>query len=447
MVSIANTLGVGSGVDTQALIDALVAADRKPREDALKLRSDKATARVSGMAQVTSALDALVSAMASRTRNGALGPLPASTDSGIVAARSLAGATRALQPTSVEVLALAGGQTLVSGALAAPGATVGQGILSITLGTLTPDGQGDFGFAGAGDAVEITIGPGDDSLTGLAVAINRSGAGVRASIVDDGNGARLVLKGPTGAKSAFIVTASGDAGLDRFVHRPGLTAMTGAGTAQDARLVVDGITVTRPSNTITDLIGGVGLEIGKTGTVTIAASRDTAGLATAVADLVDAVNALHGLTATLTRSGEGSGALAGDATLRQLERNLAALTTGAGLAALGVSTQRDGTMTVDSAKLSAALARDPDGAEALLAGLSGTNGALTKARGAIGTDSRLAREQRAISTAQARMENSTTTLRAQLTRQYAAMERAVGGFKATQSFLDQQIKAWNSSDN
>ena len=87
MVSIANTLGVGSGVDTQALIDALVAAERKPREEALKVRSDKVTARVSGMAQVTSALDALVSAMASRTRNGALGPLPASTDSGIVAAR------------------------------------------------------------------------------------------------------------------------------------------------------------------------------------------------------------------------------------------------------------------------------------------------------------------------------------------------------------------------
>lgn len=454
MTTIANTLGAGSGVDTKALIDALVAADRKPRDDALTLRSDRVTARISGMAQVSSAVDALVSAMASRTRNGALGPLPATSDTSVLQAHATAGATRTLQPTTIEVRALATGQSLVSPALANRAATVGQGTLTITLGTVTPDGQGGFGFAGGAAGIDIAIGPGDDSLTGLAAAINKAGTGVRASIVDDGQGSRLVLKGPTGAKSAFIVTAGGDPGLDRFLYSPAASAMTSAGTAGDAALIVDGVTVTRPSNTITDLVAGVSLDLVKAAPgapVTLAASRDTAGLAQAVGDLVDAANALHALAATLTKSGSdgsGAGALAGDATLRQAQRQLASLTGSGGLAGLGVRTARDGTLSVDNARLSAALASDPDGAEAMLAGLTATGGALTALKASLpgGTDPRLAREQTSVASARAKLDAGTTTLRAQLTKQFAAMESAVAASKATQSFLDQQIKAWNRSD-
>ena len=455
MVTIANTLGAGSGVDTKALIDALVAAERKPRDDALTVRGDRVAARISGLAQAGSAVDALVSAMASRTRNGALGPLPATSDSSIITAHATAGATRSLQPTSIEVRALAAGQSLVSPALAGKAATVGQGTLTLTLGTLTPDGQGGFGFAGGGAGIDIAIGPGDDSLAGLAAAINKAATGIRASIVDDGQGSRLVLKGPTGAKSGFIVTAAGDPGLDRFLYNPASAAMTSAGDARDAALTVDGVAVTRPANTITDLVAGVSLDLAKAapGTVvTLAASRDTAGLAQAVGDLVDAVNALHGLTATLTRTAgdDGvAGALAGNSVLRQASRQLASLTGSGGLAALGVKTARDGSLSVDTARLSAALASDPDGVEALLAGLTANGGALTRLRTTLptGTNPRLAREQSSVSAAKSALETSSTTLRTQLTRQFAAMESAVAASKATQSFLDQQIKAWNHSDN
>ena len=457
MTTIANTLGVGSGIDTKELIDALVAAERKPREDALTARSDKVTARISGMSQVTSALDALVAAMASRTRNGALGPLPATSDPSALAARATAGATRLLQPTSIEIKALAAGQSLVSTALSAPAATVGEGTITITLGTMTPDGQGDFAFAGAAAGIDIVIDSKNNSLTGLAAAINKSGTGVRASIIDDGQGARLVLKGPTGAKSAFIVTATGDPALDRFLYKPGTPTMVSAGSAHDASLVVDGVSVTRPTNTITDLVSGVSLDLVKAApgvVVTLGANRDITGLTAAVNDLVDAVNALHSLTHTLTTGATDAGAaapLAGDGTLRQVERQLLQLTaTGTGgLAKLGVSTSRDGSLSVDPAKLSAALASDPDGAEALLAGLTGTGGALTRVRSTLGssTDTRLAREQKAVAAGRTKLEAGMTTLRAQMVKQYAAMERAVGAFKATQAFLDEQIKAWNRSDN
>ncbi|TRW14086.1 flagellar filament capping protein FliD [Glacieibacterium frigidum] len=451
MASIANTLGVGSGVDTTALIDALVSADRAPRDAALKVRGDRAAARQAGLGQIGSALDALVAAMASRTRGGALGPLPGSSDTGVITARATAGATRNLQPTSIEVRALAGGQSLVSAALASAAAPVGQGTLSLTLGRMTPDGDG-FTFAGVAAGTEIVIGPGDDSLTGLAAAINRAQTSVRASIVDDGSGARLSLKGPTGAASAFILTASGDPGLDRFVHAPAASAMTVAATARDADLRVDGIAVTRPTNSVADLIPGVRLDLVRAaaGTaVTVAATRDTGGLASAVGDLADALNALHDLNATLTRgasNGEAAGALAGDATVRGLQRQLSGLTVGAGgLASVGLTTQRSGQVSVDTARLAKALEADPDGVEALLVRLTAPGGALVGALGALGSGAtdRLAREQRGIANEQAAQETRSAALRTQLTRQYAAMERAVGGFKATQSYLDQQIKAWN----
>ena len=450
MVSIANTLGVGSGVDTAALIDALVAAERGPRDGALKVRGDRVAARLAGLGQVGSALDALVAALGSRTRGGALGPLPGSSDPSIVGARATAGATRTLQPTSLEVRALAAGQSLVSAPLASAAATVGQGTLTLTLGTMTPDGTG-FTFAGASAGIEIVVGPGNDSLAGLAKAINAAQPSIRASSVDDGTGARLVLKGRTGAASAFIVTATGDPGLDRFVHAPATASMTVSATARDADLRIDGIAVTRPTNSITDLLPGVRLDLARAApgsVVTVGATRDTAGLASAVGDLADALNALHGVTTALGRgatASDAAGALAGDATLRGVQRQLGGLTASAGLAAIGLTTLRSGQLRVDNAQLAAALDRDPDGVEALLAGLTKSGGALSAARGALGTSEplRLAREQRGIANERETVEARSAALRAQLTRQYAVMERAVGGFKATQSYLDQQIKAWN----
>lgn len=108
MVSVLTTLGVGSGIDTTALIDALVKAERDPRDTALAARSTKVEARISGLAQVKSGLGALVTALATRTAGGALGPLPGSSDSSIVAASASNGATPLLNAAELEVKTLAG---------------------------------------------------------------------------------------------------------------------------------------------------------------------------------------------------------------------------------------------------------------------------------------------------------------------------------------------------
>lgn len=477
MTSVLTTLGIGSGIDTTALIDALVKAQNDPRAAALTARSTKNDARISGVAQVNSGLGGLITALAARTAGGALGPLPSSSDPTIVAASATAGSTPRLDPVDLQINALAAGQTLVSGTVASPAAQVGVGTLTLTLGTRTSDGQGGFGFAGSGATpIAVTIDAHNNSLSGLRDAINAaqtgSAAPVTASIIADASGARLVLKGPAGAASGFIVTAdgaAGDDGLARFVHTPSTSAMTVAASAHDASVTIDGVTVTRPTNHFADLIDGVTLDLRKASpgtSVTIAATRDADGLKSAVRDLVGALNAV-GATATglvhAATSSDPAGVLSGDATMRRFQQQLAALTSSVvgsdatgptRLADLGISTARDGTLSVDETRLGAAVAAAPDAVEKLLAGLTAsgaTKGALTvlassfaAATNTRDSSNRYARETSAIATEKATLDARTATYRATLVQQYAAMDAAVA---ASKSFLDQQIKAWNQTTN
>jgi len=350
----------------------------------------------------------------------------------------------------------------------------------LSIGTMTPDGAGGFGFAsGSAAAIQITIGDSNNSLTGLRDAINAAQAGVahpvQASIISDGTGSRLVLKGTAGAASAFILTADpvdGDAGLNSFVHSPASSSMTQAATARDASLVVDGVVVSRPTNNFSDLIDGVTLDLRKAavGTVvTIAATRDADGLKTATRDLVSALNALNSLMSGLVSVGTdttAAGALAGDSTIRRLRAQFTALTsatTVAGatigrLADLGIATARDGTLSIDETKLGAAVAADPDGVEKLLVTLTASSATaqgplaviqseLADTSSGLGSTTRYTHEQASIVSDRATLDARMTVYRATLVKQYAAMEQAVAASKSIQSFLDTQIAAWNQDSN
>ncbi len=470
MVSILNSLGVGSGVDTTALIDALVNAENTPRATALTSRSTKVEATVSALSQVRAGLDGMVSGLASRTAGGVLGAQPSSSNTAIVAATATSGTTPSLLPTAIEVRRLATSQTLVANALATSDAPVGLGTITLTTGTVTA-GDGTFGFAaGLAAPVTVTIDATNNTLSGLRDAINAAHAGVTATIINDGAGARLVLKGATGSASAFTVEASpatDDIGLAHFVYAPANSTMTPAATAQDANLLLDGISVTRASNTVTDLIPGVTLALRSVSLgapVTIAPSRDIAGIKTAVSDLAATLSALNGLIASLTKPADAqsvAGALIGDGAIGRLRQQLGTLTSvpvltgvAAGvpnrLADVGLVTARDGTLTVDDARLAAAVTANPDAVNALLSGLTAASGPLARIRsgfdavvGSGGTTDALTQQRTAIASSRATLTARTADYRAGLVAQYAAMEAAVAASKATQSFLDEQVKAWN----
>lgn len=472
MVSILNTLGVGSGIDTAAIVDAIVAAERTPRDTALTKKSTKLEAQISGLAQLRAGIDGLFNGLKGRTADGALGARPVSSDASVVTAVAAAGAAALLNSTTLEVRRLAGGQTLVAADLANAAAPVGLGVLTLQPGVMTADNKGGFSFAaGAGAPVSITITAANNTLGGLRDAINAANSGIAASVIDDGSGARLVLKGSTGAASAFTIAASpadGDSGLSRFVYQPGTQAMTSAATAHDAQLVVDGVEVTRGSNTITTLIDGVtlGLKRAATGTaVTIDPSRDIEGIKTAVRDLTATMSAMNALTASLSKAGDttnAAGALVGDTSVGRLQQALRSLTstivmpnaaTGvpSRLGDVGIVTARDGTLSVDEKILAAAVTANPDAVNALLVRLTGTGGPLAAiqsdfdaAVSTTGTTDNLARQRTQVATDTAALAARMTDYRAGLVKQYAAMEAAVAASKATQSFLAEQIKAWQT---
>lgn len=365
--SIANTLGVGSGIDTASLIDQLISASHDPKSSALKTKEDLNTAQVSAIGQASSAISGFSSALTQLISGGTLFTQPTVSDSSVLGATAVPGARIGTLSTQIEVRQLAQAQSLVSANLTDVTSTVGKGTLTLTVG---------------GQDYPITIDDTNNNLVGLARAINLKGSGVTASIVQDANGARLVLKGGSGAAQAFTLAAGAgaEADLSRFTYSPSVSGgMTRAQQAQDALLRLDGVDVSRATNSIGDLIDGVKLELkaAKPGTtIALGASRPADSLKQAVTDFVDTYNALKSNLDELTKAASGStaaGPLHSDTGIRQLRQQLQRLTstplasggTYSTLAEVGVATQRDGTLTVNTAQLDAALTNDPDSVEAL----------------------------------------------------------------------------------
>ncbi|MGL4543390.1 MAG: flagellar filament capping protein FliD, partial [Polymorphobacter sp.] len=188
-------------------------------------------------------------------------------------------------------------------------------------------------------------------------------------------------------------------------------------------------------------------------------------------DMVEAFNALQSLSASLTKAADAenaAGALSGDSTARSLKQQLAAFAAtpvvggGAGrLSDIGIETTRDGSLSINTARLGVAVAADPDKVERMVVALTAdgtrgtTRGALVQLRdllgaatsSSFGSASRMTREKAQIARETTALDTRMTAFRANLVRQYTAMEVAVASFKSTQSFLDQQIKSWNNSDN
>jgi flagellar hook-associated protein 2 len=371
-MSILTALGSGSGIDTQQLIADLVAAQRAGSDKALTARQTAVDAKISSLSTISSALSAFSNALGSLVSSGALGRQVISSDTSSIALSLTGSSSPPSLSHTIEATQLAQRQTVASAAVADRNAPIGEGTLTINFGAISGTFPTPAGFtAGAAAPVTITIGPDNNSLVGLQQAINASNAGVTASIVEDSSGARLVLRGETGAEKAF--TIDGSAGLEAFEFGPGTAGLTWTAQAKNAVVVIDGITVERPTNSISDLVSGLKLDLMKVtdGPVTISSDYDATTLKTAVGNYVDVYNQLISMLAEETRAGTDSaaaGALAGDRTTRDLKRMLADLSTktlltgGGGpssLSEIGIKTNRDGTLSIDDTALTKAVTNHP----------------------------------------------------------------------------------------
>lgn len=465
--NILGALGAGSGIDTTALVKSLVSATRDPKQQVISGRQTLNNSRISALASAMSSLntfaDALNEVLAGPTYTGSVG----SNDPSIASVTLLNGGSPTGLPAQLVVKQLAAARVLSSATDQNATATspVGTGSLTITVGD------------DAAKTIDITSA--NNSYAGLAAAINASDSGVTARVVTDAAGTRLVFKGPTGAENDFTIAVDADAPdstLAGLAWNGSATAtMTSNSTPQNAQITLDGVDYEYASNSVDGAIPYVRIDLNKAAvnsTITLSMSQPTSGIADLLKEYVDAYNTLMKALNTATATGADSssaGVLNGVAAVRDMKRQLSAISstqlsaTGSfrTLADIGVATNRDGTLKLDTAQLARAIEQDPAGVTNMVNPKASTtaNPGLSKLMDTVRDtieqdDGAMKQAQKQYDTLAKtfadqleKLNDQMTDYEAQLTKVYAAMETRLSALKATQSYLEQQVKVWTNSNN
>jgi flagellar hook-associated protein 2 len=471
--SITKTLGSGSGIDLSGLVGSLVEAQFATKSAQLTSRNETLTAQISSLAQIKSGITGFASALKSLVGGGTLGTLPTSSAPSVLGVSRIPGSGLASVSAKVTVQQLAAAQAATSTNAIARNTQFKTGTLQLNIGTEGPP------FA-ATQTAAIEITSANATIDGIAAAINAAkdangvSLGLTATVITDGAGVRLSVKSQTGAAKAFEINAtdaseaSGESLSAVAVNRGTGNGMTIGATATDAKVVVDGATFTRSSNTVGDLIPGITLDLKATSAepILISATKQTGNLSQAINDFVATYNELLGVLKEQTDPLNGP--LRTDSFVSSMKRSLAQLTTTQLVAAngtapttladLGIATARDGTLSIDTTRLNKALADNPDAVEKMFSSASGTstvqNGlsAALSAVAARATDRtfgleaislRYTEARSRIADQQAELAEKREAATERMTRQFASMDARVAAYKSTQTFLENQVKAWN----
>lgn len=356
----------GSGLNISELTETLTKAEIEPRKSLISQRIDTAELRLSGYERLrgqTETLDEMLSLMRQ------LSPLAVRSDTSAVRTNVTDAEALDLTSAQISVNRLATSQVLNFAGYASADAEVGAGTLTIAVGTWSEDTPPVF-TQGAETANTITFAEGS-TLADVAEALNLLD-GVSARVINSGDGTfSLGVTSETGTANAlrFSVAAGADprlAALDFSADPTGVQVQT----AGNAELSLNGIPVSRASNTISDLLPGVDLTLTAPTTTpaTITATPDTEGSLEVMQGFVDMINATRTLFKDLTARGFGTGTagdLAGDTLTESLMFGMeTVLARGFGsadthLADIGVMTERDGRLSLDATKFTAALNANP----------------------------------------------------------------------------------------
>ncbi len=368
--------GLGSGLDVNNIVGQLMEIERRPLS-ILDGKEARHQAQLSAFGSLKGALSSFQTNISALSDPANFTAVTANFSDDAVATAN-ASSSAIAGNFSVEVQALAQAQKLKSENFASPNATIGSGSLTIQFGSY--DG-GIFTLNPEKAAQSITISPDQASLAGVRDAINDADAGVSASIINDGNGDRLVIASQdTGLSNALKITVTDDdlnntdnTGLSQLAFDAstgGVSNLTETVAAENAELIVDGIPISKASNTISDAIEGVTLDLLKADigiTKTLSIARDTASVQEAIQSFVTAFNDLGTTITNLSRfdaANNQASILTGDATLRSIQSqlrsafNTALSTSGGGLTTLseiGITFQADGTLDLDTDKLDSVL--------------------------------------------------------------------------------------------
>jgi flagellar hook-associated protein 2 len=437
-----SSLGIGSGLDLNGLLDQLRSAEREklvPIEQQLESEQTK----ISAYGQLESALSEFQSSADALSDSTLYESLSASTSGEAVSAAT--DETAMPGRYDIDVTSLA-----TRGTLASEGVTDSQASISGTEQQMT------FTF-GDGSTQGVTIAA-DSSLEDIRDAINADeSAGVNATIINDGSGTdefRLALSSRETGVDASISGFSFDGAAPFAPDGANNTGTHQAGT--DATLDVNGIAITSANNQVEGAIQGVTLNLQSEGTGTVSVEQDTLAVREAVTGFVDSYNSLKTSIGELTSFNQETGQageLNGDNTVRRVESTLrSALSGGVSsggdgfsmLSDIGISLELDGTLSMDQGRLDDVIANDQQALSDFFAGTENTSGLAEQVDGAVNQMlSGSGTVQGAISGAENRIES----LGDRYTRMEQSVEQTIGRYREQFSQLDGMIAEMNQTSS
>lgn len=487
---------VGSGLDVDAIVKALVDADVAPKTNALDRKESALNAELSALGTLKSKLAALDSSLEELSNGAAFDVLSIDAPSSVKVVQT---GSPAEGLYTIDVNTLASSQVLASGGFSSASSVVGTGILTIEIGTPTYATGSSGAYSGftpeTGKTVNILIDSTNNTVSGIRDAINASGADVTASLVVDGTQTRLLLESKTsGAGTSISISADDNdlndadtSGLSQLAYHlsgSGETAtfvgnLSEARPSRDASFTLNGLALTNSSNSISGLIDGLDFTLKKatTTTETIIIERDTAGIENKVQGFVDGYNEYQTTLSSLMDYKDENGALAGDTTARRIQSVIRSETTGtinlsgnafSALSDLGITSDRYGKLSLKSSDFQAALSSNSSDMKVFFAGNTVVSGLSdnTDSTGLadriktsidrytnsvsgmlVGRELRLDGSIDDISDDRAKIAARMASLEERYTKQFTAMDTLVGQLQGTSDFLTSQMDALKAAAN
>jgi flagellar hook-associated protein 2 len=452
-----SSLGSGSGIDLEGIITKLMSVEQQPLT-VLATKEATFQSKLSAFGILKGALSSLQTAAQTLAAKATFTSTAASvTDTSVLSVATGSGAATGNYNISVGQLAQA--QVLRSNTnFAATTDTFNTGTIAINVGSAV--------------ATNITIDSSNNTLGGIRDAINAAGVGVNATIVNDGTTNRLLLaSNTTGLTAGAITVAVTDSGAG---GTNALSSLNGSNLVSiqdplDANLTVNGLNLTRSSNAIADVISGVTLSLTKAGTLLapistqLSVSRNTTSTQAAITTFVGGYNAVVAQIKSLSAynaTSKTAAVLTGDGTLRNIQSQLANLigTSVSGLnggisrlSDLGISVQKDGTLKIDSTKLSAAVSDSSKDISGLFSSTtSGNQGLAVRFNSLldnfIGSGGLIASRTDGINSSIKNIGTQRDALNVRLTKieanyraQFTALDTSIASMQQTSTYLTQQL--------
>ena len=390
---ILSKIGVGSGLDTTALIQALVDADSAPQKESLDRDEEDTEAKISALGMLKSNLQSfnnILENIKSSDSTGFKGFSSSTTKATLTANGSEAGATI---DSSLTITNLASSHTLTGPSYSAFTNTVGSGSLTINFGTWSADptsGGGQTHTANSLDSITVNT-TSTTTLTQLRDLINNAASDsdndgkqdVLASVIYDGTNYMLMLKSESGASNEMKVTATSNLANTvnnvSYNYNATTSNMNQRVAGTNSAFSVDGISMTRESNSISDLFDGFTLDLFATSsdTITLRSSVDLDNITDLLSSYVSTYNDILGSLDELSTNPNNldnddipeAGALNGNSLIMSIKTQLRSLSSMAikgyeggpyYLANMGIKTLRDGSLSLDRDALKKQFNFDPD---------------------------------------------------------------------------------------